>query len=41
MPASNRSLGRRLRRDLRLYYDAYLLIIPVVLYYLIFCYKPM
>ncbi|HIT09643.1 MAG TPA: sugar ABC transporter permease [Candidatus Merdivicinus faecavium] len=41
MPVSNRSLGRRLRRDFRLYYDAYLLIIPVVLYYLIFCYKPM
>ena len=41
MSASNRSLGRRLRRDFRLYYDAYLLIIPVVVYYLLFCYKPM
>jgi len=32
---------KRLGKDLRKYSGAYLLVIPVVLYYLIFCYKPM
>lgn len=35
------TLSSRLRKDLRLYAGAYLLVLPVVLYYLIFCYKPM
>lgn len=32
---------RRLGQDLRRYAGAYVLVIPVVLFYLIFCYKPM
>lgn len=28
-------------KDLKKYYDAYLLAIPVVLFYILFCYKPM
>lgn len=31
----------RLRKDLSRHWDAYILVIPVVLYYLIFCYKPL
>lgn len=34
---SRRSIGRRLRQ----YWPAYLLLLPVVLWYLIFCYAPM
>ena len=30
-----------LRKDLRRYAGAYILVIPVVLFYIIFCYKPM
>lgn len=32
---------RRLGKDLRKYAGAYVLVIPVVLFYIIFCYKPM
>ena len=35
------SFGKRLCRDMRRYAGAYLLAVPVVLYYLLFCYKPM
>lgn len=35
------SLGSRLRKDFRLYGGAYLLMVPVVLFYILFCYKPM
>ena len=33
--------GYRLRKDLWKYKSIYLMIIPVLLYYIIFCYKPM
>ena len=32
---------RRLGNDLRKYSDAYVMVIPVVIFYLLFCYKPM
>ena len=32
---------KRLGKDLRKYADAYLLLIPVVIFYILFCYKPM
>ena len=35
------SFGARLARDIQRHRGTYLLMIPVVLYYLIFCYKPM
>lgn len=35
------SFAGRLGRDLKKYKGAYLLAIPVVLYYILFCYKPM
>lgn len=35
------SFGIRLGNDLKRYREAYILMLPVVLYYLIFCYKPM
>ena len=35
------TLGSRLRKDFRLYGGAYLLMVPVVLFYILFCYKPM
>lgn len=35
------SLLRRLGKDLRKYADAYILVVPVVIFYLLFCYKPM
>ena len=38
--SSQRPFLERLGKDLRKYSGAYLLVIPVVLYYLIFCYKP-
>lgn len=33
--------GVKLKRDLRKNYQLYLLVLPVVIYYLVFCYKPM
>ncbi len=35
------TFGSRLRKDLRRHYGAYLLMIPVIVYYIIFYYKPM
>lgn len=32
---------RLLGNDLRKYSDAYILVIPVIIFYLLFCYKPM
>ena len=37
----NSSLCTRLWRDLRKYRGAYMIALPVVLFYLLFCYKPM
>ena len=34
------SFGIRLHKDLRKNYDAYLLILPALLFYILFCYKP-
>jgi len=36
-----KSYWTRLRKDVRRNYQVYLIIIPVIAYYLIFCYKPM
>lgn len=38
---NDRSIGRRILRDIRKNYDAYLLIIPALVFYILFCYKPM
>lgn len=38
---SKKSFGFRLKKDLRRNYSLYLLIIPVLLFYTYFCYKPM
>lgn len=35
------SFGIRLGKDLKRYREAYILMLPVVLFYLLFCYKPM
>ncbi len=35
------SFIKRLKKDMRLNWSAYLLVLPVLLYYAIFCYKPM
>jgi putative aldouronate transport system permease protein len=35
------SFGKRLSRDLRRNWDAYLLLLPALIFYLVFCYKPM
>lgn len=35
------SFKTRLAKDFRQYRGAYLMLLPVLLYYLIFCYKPM
>lgn len=35
------SFGNRLKKDLRRNYRSYILLLPVVAFYLIFCYKPM
>lgn len=32
---------KRLRKDLKKYAGAYLIVLPVVIYYLVFCYKPL
>ena len=37
----NSSFGVRLKKDMKRYRGAYLLVIPVVVFYLLFCYKPM
>lgn len=34
-------LAKRIGRDLKKYWKAYLLVLPVVLFYILFCYKPM
>lgn len=34
-------LGQRLKKDMKRYWKAYLLVIPVIVFYLLFCYKPM
>ncbi len=36
-----RSFTKRLKKDMRLNWSAYLLVLPVLLYYALFCYKPM
>lgn len=36
-----KTFGQRLKRDLRKNRSAYLIFLPVLLFYLIFCYKPM
>lgn len=33
--------GVRIRKDIKRYWKAYLLVLPVILFYLLFCYKPM
>lgn len=38
---NNISFGRRLKSDMKRNYPLYILMIPVLLYYIIFCYKPM
>lgn len=35
------SFGLRLRKDIKKYKGAYILVIPVILFYILFCYKPM
>ena len=35
------SFIKRLKKDMRLNWSAYLMVLPVLLYYAIFCYKPM
>lgn len=37
----NSSFGVRLKKDMKRYRGAYLLAVPVVVFYLLFCYKPM
>ncbi len=37
----NSSFGVRLKKDMKRYRGAYLLVVPVVVFYLLFCYKPM
>ena len=41
MKRKKQSFGVRLGKDIRRYYDVYLLVIPVILFYFLFCYKPM
>ena len=40
-PADELGFVCRLKKDLRRNYKMYLLTIPVILYYILFCYKPM
>lgn len=40
-PSKRNSFGQRLKKDLRRNYIAYLLFVPVLAYYIVFCYKPM
>lgn len=39
--AVNLSFGNRLKKDIRSHYGVYILMLPVVIYYIIFYYKPM
>lgn len=39
--ANEKSFFVRLRQDFRVNYSLYLMVLPVILFYLIFCYKPM
>ncbi len=39
--ADGESIGKVLKRDLRKNYSLYILMLPVILFYLYFCYKPM
>ena len=41
LASNEKNVFLRLRKDLKKYWMAYLLVTPVVLYFLIFCYKPM
>ncbi len=41
LPVTKYPLGKRIRIDLKLNWDLYLLILPVVLYFVFFCYYPM
>lgn len=38
--AKKESFGRCLKKDFRRNYELYLLAVPIILYYLIFCYRP-
>lgn len=38
---TSRAFGERIRRDFRKYWALYLMFIPVLLYYIVFCYFPM
>ena len=40
-PVDKLSFSYRLKSDLRRNYALYILIIPVIIYYIVFCYKPM
>ncbi|MBQ8525339.1 MAG: sugar ABC transporter permease, partial [Clostridia bacterium] len=40
-PVDKLSFGYRLKSDMKINNPLYLLLIPVIAYYLIFCYKPM
>lgn len=37
----NTSFGLRLWKDIKKYKGAYILVVPVILFYILFCYKPM
>ena len=39
--AQPKSFWGRLKKDIKRYHSAYIMVIPVMLFYIIFCYKPM
>ena len=41
LPKKRESVGYKLKRDMEKNYSLYLLLLPVLLFYLYFCYKPM
>lgn len=41
MQARRNTLGRRIGKDLRSFGGAYLLALPVIIYYILFHYKPL
>lgn len=41
MPVEKYSLFTRVKRDLRKYRSIYIMVIPVIVFYALFCYKPM
>lgn len=41
MRNDKKSFGKRLGRDLKKYSGVYIMVLPVVIFYLLFCYKPM